>query len=240
MPSRNTPRYRVLADQLKKDILSGRLKPGDQLQTELELCDIHNISRYTAREALRILSEEGLIARRRGAGTVVAELHAPAFAQPIGDFDSILKYARDAHFELHSTRTAEREELTNIGLKGRYTLFEGVRRQETAPPIAMTKIYALSTLAPDKETLVTLQTSISEWIEKTHSIPVNKVSQRMEAVALSRNEAKALQVEKSSPALKTSRRYFDPTGKVVLYSESLHPSGRFVYEMQLDRKRNRE
>lgn len=237
MTSKTLPRYRELANQLKQDILSGRMKPGDQLKTELELCEIHDISRHTAREALRILSEEGLIARRRGAGTVVADLAAPAFAQPIGDFDSILKYARDAHFELGSERPATPDEVSKNGLNGNYHVYTGLRRQDDAPPLALTTIYALSQLAPDQGTLEQLDTSISEWIESTHAVPVNRVTQRMEAVALNRTEAKALKVDAGSPALMTIRTYYDSSDRIILYSKSLHPAGRFAYEMQLDRTR---
>ena len=237
MTKQSIPRYRELANKLKHDIMSGELKPGDQLHTELELCEIHNISRHTAREALRLLSEDGLIARRRGAGTVVAQINAPAFAQPIGDFESILKYARDAHFELASTRLATQEELAVIGLKGDYQRYDGLRGQSAAPPLALTTIYALSKLAPDAETLQALDTSMSEWIERTHSVAVKKVTQRMEAVALKPAEAKLLNVEKGSPALATTRSYHDASDRVILYSNSLHPAGRFVYEMQLDRAR---
>ena len=181
MTKQSIPRYRVLANQLKHDILSGQLKPGEQLHTELELCEIHNISRHTAREALRLLSEDGLIARRRGAGTVVAEINAPAFAQPIGDFDSILKYARDAHFELDTFGPATPAELAAIGLKGVYSRFDGLRGQASAPPLALTVIYALAQLAPDAPTLRSLDTSISEWIERTHAVAVKKVTQRLPA-----------------------------------------------------------
>lgn len=239
MSTKPIPRYRELANLLKQDIMSGTLKPGDQLKTELELCEIHDISRHTAREALRILSEEGLIARRRGAGTVVAELQAPAFAQPIGDFDSILKYARDAHFELAAERPATPDELQAIGLSGEYQRYEGLRRQDDAPPLALTVIYALSELAPGSDTLAGLDTSISEWIETTHSVPVNRVIQRMEAVALDKAAARALHVETGSPALLTIRTYLDASDRVILYSQSLHPAGRFAYEMQLDRTRTK-
>jgi GntR family transcriptional regulator len=238
MPTKTIPRYRELANLLKRDIMSGTLKPGDQLKTELELCEIHDISRHTAREALRILSEEGLIARRRGAGTVVAELDAPAFAQAIGDFDSILKYARDAHFELDTDRPGTPDEVNAIGLSGHYHRYEGLRRQGDAPPLALTIIYALSELAPDRAALENLDTSISEWIETTHAVPVNRVTQRMEAVALDPATAKALHVEVGSPALLTIRSYVDATDRVILYSRSFHPAGRFAYEMQLDRTRS--
>jgi GntR family transcriptional regulator len=228
-PKKPVPRYRELADQLRADIVSGKLRPGDQLATEHELCARHEVSRHTAREALRILSEDGLIARRRRAGTVVSDVAAPAFAQPIGDFDSILQYARDARFELETERRATTSELRTFGLEASYQRFQGFRRQGSRPALALTVIYALSELAPDAETVQRLTVSLSEWIERTHAIPVHQVTQRMEAVALG--------LPTGAPALSTIRRYMDATGRVILLSLSLHPAGRFAYEMRLDRTR---
>ena len=81
------PRYRQIAALLRKRITSGKLKPGDSLPTEMDLCATFSISRHTARDALRLLSDDGLIERRRGAGTIVAEPGQAAFAQALGDFE---------------------------------------------------------------------------------------------------------------------------------------------------------
>ena len=62
------PRYRQLADALRADIASGRYPVGGQLPPEFELCEIYDVSRHTARDALRLLFEAGLVERRRGVG----------------------------------------------------------------------------------------------------------------------------------------------------------------------------
>src|SRR5690606_34867057 len=78
------PRYRQLADSLKADIVAGRYPVGSQLPPEYELCELHDVSRHTARDALRLLLEEGLVERRRGVGTTVLRTRgSPAFVQPL-------------------------------------------------------------------------------------------------------------------------------------------------------------
>lgn len=237
MTNAKQPRYRQLADALRGQITSGSLRPGDALPPELELCDTHKVSRHTMREALRLLTEDGLIERRRGAGTIVADVAAPAFAQPIGDFDAILQYARKAAFEPDAGRPAADEILEQFGLAGDYTVFSGPRGLTGQPPIAVTTILARRDLAPDDKTIRGLDGSVSEWIEQTHGVAVQKVVQRMEAVALDTSAASALGVATGSPALRTVRRYRDAGGDIILLSESLHPAGRFAYEMRLDRAR---
>lgn len=61
-----TPAYRLLADDLRAQITSGRLRPGDRLPTEPQLCSSTGVSRSTVREALRLLSSEHLIVTTRG------------------------------------------------------------------------------------------------------------------------------------------------------------------------------
>ena len=67
------PLYLQLASLTRRCISSGLLKPGDQLPSEAELCRHFNISRSTVRQALKELEEQGLVLRRQGLGSFVAE-----------------------------------------------------------------------------------------------------------------------------------------------------------------------
>jgi GntR family transcriptional repressor for pyruvate dehydrogenase complex len=60
------PAYQVLADDLRSQITSGQLRPGDRLPTEPELCARSGVSRSTVREALRLLASQHLIVTTRG------------------------------------------------------------------------------------------------------------------------------------------------------------------------------
>lgn len=70
--------YRQIADDLRRRIESGDLQPGSQLPTETELGkDYGNASRNTIRDAIRWLSNRGLVIARPGRGTFVAEKITP-------------------------------------------------------------------------------------------------------------------------------------------------------------------
>lgn len=69
------PMYYQLKLQLQADIREGRLRPGDRLPPECELCERLGVSRPTVRQAMSELAAEGLLTRRKGKGTFVA---APA------------------------------------------------------------------------------------------------------------------------------------------------------------------
>lgn len=61
----------VAQQELRKAITGGIFRPGSQLPTEAELCEMLGVSRTVVREALRVLEDDGLVARRHGVGTFV-------------------------------------------------------------------------------------------------------------------------------------------------------------------------
>jgi DNA-binding GntR family transcriptional regulator len=59
--------------ELRQAIARGTFRPGAQLPTEAELCQMLGVSRTVVREALRVLEENGLVMRRHGVGTFVRD-----------------------------------------------------------------------------------------------------------------------------------------------------------------------
>ena len=66
--------YMQVADQLQELILADSLRPGDKLPSERELAVRMGVSRTVIREAIRVLSDRGLVRARSGCGTYVQEL----------------------------------------------------------------------------------------------------------------------------------------------------------------------
>jgi GntR family transcriptional regulator/MocR family aminotransferase len=67
-----TPLYKQVYNQLRQDILAGRLKPGCRLPSARLLAAEWSISRITAETAYNHLLAEGYVQRRVGSGTHVA------------------------------------------------------------------------------------------------------------------------------------------------------------------------
>jgi DNA-binding FadR family transcriptional regulator len=76
-------RSQEVASHIKELIRDEKLKPGEKLPNELELCALFSVSRPTVREAVKALVSQGIIEIRRGKGTYVSQ--EPGIAEdPLG------------------------------------------------------------------------------------------------------------------------------------------------------------
>ena len=108
----NQPMYKYIADDLRAKIDDGRLAPAVKLSTEGELSEEYKASRNTVREAIRRLTDEGLLESRPGQGTFVAQKIDPFVtvltADPKtgfggGENAAYLSQVRDEHREPANT-----------------------------------------------------------------------------------------------------------------------------------------
>ncbi len=67
------PLHAQLKTLIKEAIENGRLRPGDRLPTEQQLCREFGLSRTPVRQALQELVQDGLLVRIPGRGTFVAQ-----------------------------------------------------------------------------------------------------------------------------------------------------------------------
>lgn len=68
---KSTPPFRRIAETLRRDILAGKLEPGERLASENELAERHETTRTTVRKAIALLRSEGLVASEQGRGVFV-------------------------------------------------------------------------------------------------------------------------------------------------------------------------
>jgi GntR family transcriptional regulator, phosphonate transport system regulatory protein len=65
--------WRLIAEELRRDIVGGAQAPGTRLPSEGELAERFGVHRNTVRQAVAALAAEHLVVSRRGSGTFVAE-----------------------------------------------------------------------------------------------------------------------------------------------------------------------
>ena len=70
------PIYRQIKDQVREQIMAGRLKEGEQLVSVRELAEQLKVTPVTVSKAYSAMEAEGLLERRRGIGLFIAEIHS--------------------------------------------------------------------------------------------------------------------------------------------------------------------
>ena len=105
--------YQIMRD-LKEQILSGKLGPGDRLPSEAEQTRRFGVSRVVIRQALRILEEQGLIVRVKGKGTFVSEKVAEDAAPRIsGSLEDLIHIGADITIRVVEFRSGQGHALTS-------------------------------------------------------------------------------------------------------------------------------
>ncbi len=82
--------YQEVANQLRRNISEGKLRPGDKLPPERNLAQMFGVSRNTMREALRALELSGLLELKLGSA-------GGAFVLP-GSSNAVVNGMRDLYF----------------------------------------------------------------------------------------------------------------------------------------------
>jgi len=91
------PIYRQLVEQVRREVMLGRLVPGDQLPTLREVVESLAINPNTVAKAYSELEHEGLVVRRQGTGTFIASApNVDAVVAPRSVRDSLFRWVRRA------------------------------------------------------------------------------------------------------------------------------------------------
>jgi len=72
-----------VVNQLVDAIISGNLRPGDRIPTEMELSETFNIGRNSVREAIKVLVSYGILEIRRAEGTFVCSGFTESMLNPM-------------------------------------------------------------------------------------------------------------------------------------------------------------
>lgn len=77
------PIYTQIVEQVEARVMSGALRPGDQLPTVRQLASELRVNFNTVARAYRILDEAGLISTQQGRGTYILEQPSPGAADAL-------------------------------------------------------------------------------------------------------------------------------------------------------------
>jgi|SRR3954452_4185535 GntR family transcriptional regulator len=89
MTDDHTALHQRVRDGLLRTMQDEGLKPGDRVPTEARTSELFGVSRSTAREALRLLEQDGVVTVRQGKGRFLSASGALRVERPIDRFESV-------------------------------------------------------------------------------------------------------------------------------------------------------
>ncbi len=235
------PRYARIANDLIASIAVGRYKVGSLLPTELELCEQYQSSRFTIREALRLLAEAGMVSRRPRAGTVVvSSIQREPYLQALDSIDDLLQYSTGTRLRLLERGWAAHEpgqaDPPPIPAGEAWVFARLIRHLPGNPrPVCVTRVYLSPAFAALGRRIASQAVPLYRQIESQFGVRVARVEQSISACALSRSDSEVLLARVGSPALRIVRAYHGDDGQLLEVSDSLHPADRFGYAMTIRR-----
>ena len=236
------PRYKAIAERLLNEIAQGKHRVGALLPTELELCRRFRASRYTVREALRVITEKGLLTRRPGAGSMVVAATQPSvFTQTLTSLSEILSYPADTYRDGSTTQSivadAKLAALLGCPVGSRWFRISGVRRsKDVTLALAWQDIYILPRFSALERSPTLDHEPVYAQLERHFGQTTERAQLELFASKVPRKIAALLDVKAGTPAITIIRRYIDKSGRNFETTITLHPQGRFTYSMEFRRE----
>lgn len=232
----------ALAKDLAAEIQSKKYAIGDRFPAESELQKRFGVGRHTVREALKILSERGLVGRRRKTGTVVLSKKSIASdVHSIRNISELLDFAASTKLEITYEGFISNVSSSVTGFedgdKSRWYRLAGVRSWRSSSEalswseiIVLEKFWARDLLETHSRSKrkASKRDSIYEQVLDYHGLKLGYIEQDVSSVTLPEWMAKVLKAEPDSPALLVKRRYVTKQGTTFEISHSYYPSGRYA------------
>jgi len=230
------PLYQQIAANLRSRIKSHEFAAGSYLPTEEKLCAHYRVSRFTIREALRQLQVEGLIARRRGAGTLIqhdstnAEADAP---EPAGA-DGAEQLA-PGRFGGATTLIADERLARRLGCApgSRWLVKSAVYAAACGTPTGLVEFYLAPPLKAVAEQIRPGPEPVWQQMRQLEQ-PLGQIHMKIQSVTPVQTEARLLNVAALAPCLRITYICHDPEGEMLAIATHLHPGHSFTYETALE------
>jgi GntR family transcriptional regulator len=223
-----TPAYKRIQGTILKRIESGHLKPGDAVDSERELAKIHRVSLMTARHALAELEREGMVERRRGAGTFVAP--------PKIHFNKLMSFTEQMSGRSLSARSRvlsfgpidnEQEIAARLALPANSRLIKLERlREGGTEPFALETCY-LSADEFGGLTGASLERgSLFATLERDYGVELSYADEEIDATSADPHTARLLAIERGEPLLRIRQVIYSTKGRATVCVLGLYRSDR--------------
>ncbi len=236
------PYYAQVKEALRGHIENGALKVGAQLPGEPELCDIFGVSRTVIRQALADLLHDGLIVKKKGKGTFVAEpkitenlvQRLTGFYQDMAD-----RGTPPLSQVLRQNSTPSNSRVAGfLKLRPGMPVIEIERlRFVQKEPLVLVTTYLPYSLCPDLLNIDLTRQSLYAVLERNLGLIIARGHRTLEAVPANQYEADLLRIEKGAPLMLLESVSYLGDGTPIEYYHALHRGDRSRFESELIRFR---
>jgi GntR family transcriptional regulator len=228
------PAYQRIQRAILKDIEARQLKPGDAVDSERDLAKIHSVSLMTARHALAVLEREGMVERRRGAGTFVAP--------PKIHFNKLMSFSEQMASRSLPARSTilacsiidqEQEIAARLALPAGSRLIKLERlRQGAGEPFCLETCY-LSADEFDGLARAPLERgSLFATLEREYGLELAYADEEIDATAADPRTAQLLGISRGLPVLRIRQMIYSSKGKPTMYVLGFYRSDRHTFVMR--------
>lgn len=224
-----TSRRLIIADDLRRQITTGRIGPGDRLPSESALADRYKVSTATLRSALAVLQGEGLVEKIHGKGNFVRRTKRKiTYVGGWGTLDPRTATDVDLRVTVRTTALPARGHLTALlKVDDGSPLTEFLRLSyEGESPHRLARVYVPRDLAP---TTALKDRPSRAWAEASFSVsdpPPAEIHETVSARLPTPDEASTLRINTALAVLAITRVAADNTGRVVEAALLVFPGDR--------------
>jgi GntR family transcriptional regulator len=233
LPPSFVPRYFEIEQSLRATI--AELRPGDPLPSDAELCRRFGVSRMTARHAIERLKAEGLLVRRPGQGTFVAERRAHRQAGRLVSFSEEMRRlgVQPRSRMLHRrVRTATVEEARRLEVPQGVAVVSLERvRIGGERPIAVETAVLRGECAAALEGVDLERTSLHEALVAGGFVPTSGRGFLRAEEARAR-DARLLGTRRGAPLLVEQRLILDQRRRPLELGETRYAGDRYLLELE--------
>jgi GntR family transcriptional regulator len=222
------PAYQRIQNAIREQIEHRSLKPGDAVDSERKLAKVHQVSLMTARHALACLEREGIVQRRRGAGTFVAP--------PRIHFNKLMSYTEQmasrglaAGSKVITSKIITNEDeiagRLNLSAASRMVKIERVRHTADEP-FALEICYLPGDEFPGLARSPLGRISLFNTLENEYGVQLTYADEEVDATAADARVAELLEVSRGAPLLRIRQVIYSSKGKPAVYVVGFYRSER--------------
>jgi len=229
------PRYVQVASVFRQKIQSGEWKPGQKIATLEQLQREFQVARVTIRQAVELLSQEGLLGARRGSGTFVAA--SPPARQWLtleATWDALVESVKANKPKVINVKRQAPPPVLKAGEghpADRYVAIESIQDRD-GQPFSVVDL-RLAKRVFDKDPKLFVRSAALAALDAIKGLRVTAAHQRLTIGSASPEIADRLKIGIGAPTLESHLVVLDQHGIAIYVADIIYRSDSIVLQIDL-------